>query len=77
MGSRSRSKTAKDKAVIFYDGTVSVCRKTEKTSYPERGMIWQLTGPPANLLIVGKAYNEPQGINHIENILLERDFIID
>ncbi|MCG6929278.1 MAG: hypothetical protein LJE64_01875 [Desulfofustis sp.] len=28
-------------------------------------------------LIVGRAYNEPQTSNHVEDILLQRDFIID
>ena len=30
-----------------------------------------------NFYMIGRAYNEPQFCNHVENLLLQRNFIID
>ena len=76
MKGRSYNDNNKRNAILFQNGETSLTKGTV-TSSQESIPITRIGRVADNLFILGNAYSEPQPTKHIENILLQRDFIID
>ena len=81
MNGHSWCDKKKKKAILLQGAGTPFCRKSNTFSHTGKIGICQSHLSANWSFMVGKAYNEPQGITgintHIEDILLQRDFIID
>ena len=77
MNDRSRSKRRCQKAIIFHHPSRDLHQQSGQFLSPVRGRN-QLSKSFVNeLFVVSSAYQEPGGSDYIEDILLQRDYIID
>lgn len=78
MKSRSWSDKKKQCALLFQDSYMPCSQQTDPFTYSRKRCVYRIHNVSNRLLLVGKAYNEPQDLcSYVENILLQRDFIID
>ena len=77
MDSQSRSSNRSQGAILFNHPTNAVKRK-QKLFLP-RGKVQSYLSPgyPQQFFIVGEAYQETGSYDYIEDILMQRDYIID
>lgn len=76
--SRSSKRNEEDLgAILFQDAEADLHHKPHAFPSCKDTRIYPLRNISGDSIMLGRAYNEPQGLNHIENILLQRDFIID
>ncbi|MGI9535595.1 MAG: hypothetical protein ACR2PB_00890 [Desulfocapsaceae bacterium] len=77
MDSRSRSSNRSQGAILFHHPTHAVQQK-QKVFFPRGKAQGSLAaGNSHELFIVSEAYQEPGGCDYIEDILMQRDYIID
>ena len=77
MDSRSRSKNRSQGAILFHHPTSAVQRK-QKVFFPRgKAQSYRPSGNQNQFFIVSEAYQEPGNCDYIEDILMQRDYIID
>ena len=77
MDSHSWSNRKLEGAIITQDDERAPGSLSHGICYCRHGN--DMNPPPLtkNIYVIAKAYNEPRVCNHIENLLLQRNFIID
>ena len=77
MDSRSRSDNRSQGAILFHHPTKAAQRK-HKVFFPRgTAQSYLPVGYPHQFFIVSEAYQEPGNCDYIEDILMQRDYIID
>lgn len=78
MNSHSWSDKKKQGALLFQGSHMPCSQKTDAFTHSRNRPVYRMHNVSNRLLLVGKAYNEPEDVSRrVENILLQRDFIID
>ena len=77
MDSHSWSNRKLQGAIIIQDDELSPGHLCRGICYCRQGHDFNPAPLTKNFYIIGRAYNEPRVCNHIENLLLQRNFIID
>jgi len=81
MDSHSKGNNGIPKAFLL-QGEISTTNgakiiSTPGVGVPEKNSTLQSIQIPRNYYLIAKAYSEPLGLDPVEEILLQRDFIID
>ena len=77
MNDHSRTKRRCQEAIIFHRPSRDLHQVSGQFLSMPRGEKQLPKSFARNLFIVSKAYQEPGGSDYIEDILLQRDYIID
>ena len=77
MGDHSRTRRRCQEAIIFHRLSRDLYQQPGQFLSRPRGDIQIPKSFAGNLFIVSKAYQEPGGSDYVEDILLQRDYIID
>lgn len=77
MDRRSRSSNRSQGAILFHHPSNAVQQKHQLFFPRGKAQSYQAPGQPHQFFIVSDAYQEPGGCDYIEDILMQRDYIID
>ena len=77
MDKRSRSSNRGQGAILFQHPSNAVQRKHQLFFPCGKAQSYQSPGHPHQFFMVREAYKEPGGCDYIEDILMQRDYIID
>ena len=77
MNDQSRTKRRCQEAIIFHRPSRDLHQQPGQFLSRPRGQTQLSRSFAQDLFIVSKAYREPGGSDYVEDILLQRDYIID
>ena len=77
MNDQSRTKRRCQEAIIFHRPSRDLHQQPGQFLSRPRGQIQLSRSFAQDLFIVSKAYQEPGSSDYVEDILLQRDYIID
>ncbi len=77
MNDRSRTKRRCQEAIIFHRPSRDLHQQTDQFLSRTRNRNQLGKSFTDQFFVVGSAYQEPGGSDYIEDILLQRDYIID